>query len=356
MRILHIAPFNTAGVPLTFVRAEKRLGFESRLVTLGRSSQDREEDVCLDFPFLDFWATRWIKCVVTPKQRRGVSRVAQVLEQIPLYWTAGGLSENLLIRFRELLWRSKIKKAIHHYDLLNYDVYQLDGGLGFYRDGRFVRELKNRGKKIICCYTGSDLRIRGVIPEIDCMSELNVTVEFDHLQYHPNIHHVPFPLDISQFNVRDEVQGDRIRIGHAPTHRAAKGSEVIIPVVKNLEKRYSVELVLIEGLSYNKAIEMKSTCHIFIDQIGDLGYGVNSIEALAMGIPTCSCLAPGFEELYSDHPFIVIDEQNLESKIVELIKNRRLRLKKGREGRKWVEKYHDFIKVVRKIHGLAGLS
>ena len=72
-----------------------------------------------------------------------------------------------------------------------------------------------------------------------------------------------------------------------------------------------------------------------------------------MGIPTCSCLAPGFDEQYADHPFIVIDEQNLKSRLISLIKDKELRIKKAREGREWVKKYHDPIKVVEKIHKLA---
>ena len=60
-RILHLAPFNTSGVPITLVRAEREVGFESRLITLGRDSRNYEEDICLDLPFLDFIGTRLAK-------------------------------------------------------------------------------------------------------------------------------------------------------------------------------------------------------------------------------------------------------------------------------------------------------
>ncbi|RKY83642.1 hypothetical protein DRQ09_09770, partial [candidate division KSB1 bacterium] len=52
MKILHIAPFNIAGIPLTFVKAEKKLGFHSRLITLGKEKQNREKDICLNLPFI----------------------------------------------------------------------------------------------------------------------------------------------------------------------------------------------------------------------------------------------------------------------------------------------------------------
>jgi len=147
---------------------------------------------------------------------------------------------------------------------------------------------------VICCYTGSDLRTRGVIPEIDAIADLNISVEYDHLQFHPRIWHVPFPLEIDKFQFRYEQPAGLLHIGHAPTNRKAKGSDIIIPCIQSLEKKYPVKLVLIENLSYQEALKRKRSCHIFIDQIGNLGYGMNAIEALAMGIPTCTSLAPGF--------------------------------------------------------------
>ena len=116
-----------------------------------------------------------------------------------------------------------------------------------------------------------------------------------------------------------------------------------------------MKLRLIENLPYEEALKRKSLCHIFIDQIGDLGYGINGLESLAMGIPTCSCLAAGFDEEYPDNPFIVIDKNNLESRLIHLIQDRGLRMKKGLEGREWVRKYHDPVKVVKRIHELAGI-
>ena len=356
MRILHIAPFNTAGVPYTFVQAEIDLGHESRLITLGRNRQEREEDICLELPFLDSWVVRSIKRFVTPSQRREIRHIARIPEKIPLIWKPNGWIERSLFKFRETIWKSKVDRAIREFGLKEFDVYQLDGGLGFYRDGRVMQGLQKCGKKIICCYTGSDLRTRGVIPSIDALSDLNVTVEFDHLQYHPNIHHIPFPLGIFHFEMNNASDEGPVRIGHAPTSRAAKGSDIIIPIVRALENVYPAKLVLIEGMSYQNAIELKRSCHIFIDQIGDLGYGINSLESLAMAIPTCSSLAPGFHEAYPEHPFIEVSASSLKDQLIRLIENADLRGRLGKKGQTWVQRVHDAKSVVNKVHHLAGLS
>ena len=353
MKILHIAPFNVAGVPITFVKAERQLGFHSRLITLAKNSQGYEEDICLNLPFLDFKGFTEFKRIIGGKFRVEITNRAPQLTEIPLKWLPNGL-EKLFILFREYVWKSKIGKVLKQINIDQFDVIQLDGGIGFYRDGRDIIQFKRAGKKIICCYTGSDLRVRGVIPQIDAVSDLNVSVEFDHLLLHPNIHHVFFPFDASKFKLATPGDDGTIYIGHAPTNRAAKGSAIIITVVKELEKKYPVKLILIENLPYEKALELKSLCHIFIDQIGDLGYGISGLESLAMGIPTCSCLAPGFDELYPDNPFVVIDELNMKSSLISLIEDKSLRIKKGREGREWVKKFHDPVWVVQKIHELPG--
>ncbi len=356
LKILHIAPFNIAGVPITFVRAERQLGFYSRLITLGHDPRNYEEDICLRLPFMNSSFTFIAKKFFSPAERLNVDNRLKRPEKIPPTWQPHGAPERLLIKIREILWQKKIRRVMEQINFWNFDVYQLDGGLEFYRDGRLVKQLKRNGKKVICCYTGSDLRTRGVIPEIDALSDLNVTTEFDHIKLHPRIHHVFFPFDLSKIHRRPEPDDSIIKIGHAPTNRSAKGSDKIIAAIQELQQNLPVQMILIENLPHAEALRRKAECHIFVDQIGELGYGINSLEALAMGIPTCSCLAPGFARQYPDHPFVVINEHNIKAKLMELVHNKVLRKEKSRLGRDWVARYHDAIRVVQKIHKLAGIT
>ena len=352
--ILHIAPFNVAGVPLSFVKAERALGYYSRLITLGQTQQKREEDLSLDLPLLNSPITRLGKFVATPADRRIIDNKKKTPKTIPITWEANGILENSLVKAREFFWRPIISNFLKSFNLFEFDIIQLDGGLGFFRDSHLIQQLKQSGKKLICCYTGSDLRTRGVIPTIDRLSDLNVTVEFDHLQYHPNIHHVPFPSDLSFFTRFKKAKADKkeIIIGHAPTNRLAKGSDVIIRVVQELASRYPIHLELIENLPYETALEKKADCDLFIDQLGDLGYGMNGVESLALGIPTFTSIVTGFDKIYPDHPFIAVDECTLREKLEFYIIHTEQRLQKGIEGMQWVQKTHDAISVVKKIHNL----
>ena len=261
MNILHIAPFNVAGVPITFVKAERKLGFNSRLITLAKNSRGYEEDICLDLPFLNFRGFTNFKRLIGGKSRTEITNHTPQRTALPHKWKSNKL-EKLFINIREYFWKSKIEAALKLINIDQFELIQLDGGIGFFRDGTDILELKQKGKKIICCYTGSDLRLRGVIPQIDVISDLNVSVEFDHLSLHPKIHHVFFPFDATKFEQAAADENGKILIGHSPTNRSAKGSDIIIPVVKELEKKYPAKLVLIENLPYKQALELKNKCHI----------------------------------------------------------------------------------------------
>ncbi len=352
-RILHLAPFNTSGVPITFVRAERKLGFESRLITLARDPRGYEEDICLELPFLHSNGVRWAKHAFSNTKKMQVSNRRSAATQTPPVWQPHSRPEKWLIAIRESLWQAKIRRVLQEIDFWNFDLYQLEGGLEFFRDGRTVRELKRRGKKIVILYTGSDLRTRGIIPAIDQLADLRLTLEFDHLALDPGLTHVFFPFEFEKFEaIKTRPPRDQIVIGHAPTNRHAKGSAAIIAAVKSLANDFPVYLELIEGMPHAEAMRRKAGCDIFIDNLGELGYGVNAIEALALGLCTCTSLMPEFLALYPGHPFVEITFENVKEQLYRLCANAGLRRELGQKGRAWAEKHYEAAQVVRRVHQL----
>ncbi|MDZ7267325.1 MAG: glycosyltransferase [candidate division KSB1 bacterium] len=351
-RILHLAPFNTSGVPITCVRAERRLGWHSRLITFGRDPRGYEEDVCLELPLLDFAGLRWAKRLFSHPDRLQVNNTRHITRSGPPQWQPHTRAEQWLLQLREWLWTPAIQRALAAVDFWNFDVYQFDGGMEFYRDGRLVRELKRRGKTIICLYTGSDLRTRGLVPAVDRQADLRLTLEFDHLLLDPSLHHLFFPFEFERYVVQPAKSSGPLVIGHAPTNRHAKGSELIIAAVQSLAGEFPVRLELIEGMPHAEAMRRKAACDIFIDNLGELGYGVNAIEALALGICTCTSLMPDFSARYPDHGFVEITAQNLVEKLRWLCRHPDERMRLARAGRAWALAHHGAQAVVQHIHHL----
>jgi glycosyltransferase involved in cell wall biosynthesis len=351
LKILYLAPEHYTGALELFVQAHRQLGNESRLVTLYRSHSGYSEDICLRLPLVgphrSLMTLRRLAYFGHGQQGMYTPKVGH-----PPVWRPANLAEKLFFRARDVLWAPRVYRAIEEYDLMEFDIYHLESGLGFFRDGRVIGRLKTMGKKIVCSYHGTDLRQRGVIPEIDAISDLNLTCELDLMSMHPRINYLFLPIDTSRFVLRehrDEVQ----RIGHAPTSRYFKGSDRIIQVCRELEREFGVQLVLIENKPHPEALRLKHSCDIFVDQIANLGgwgYGMNSLESLSMGIPTCTNMVPQYEEFLPDHPFINVDSQNLKDQLVQLIGDSELRKRKREEGRRWVERRHDTRVVVKQLY------
>ncbi|MGH2568757.1 MAG: hypothetical protein ACRDGA_10480, partial [Bacteroidota bacterium] len=183
-----------------------------------------------------------------------------------------------------------------------------------------------------------------VDPTMDELSDLNLTNESDHLLRHPNIHYMYIPFDASEYRVRT-YDNTRLRIIHSPSNRATKGTEIIIPVMQRVQRERNVEFVLVEGKPHQEVVEIKQTCDIAIEQVGNYGgtgYGRNSLETLAMGIPTVTEITPDYIAWLPENPFILATPESLFDRVIELIDNPNLRRQKGSEGRSWVEKYHSF--------------
>ena len=220
--------------------------------------------------------------------------------------------------------------------------------MDFFRDLRFSGELKKRGKKIVCCYYGSDLRTRGIFKELDEMSDLNLTVEYDHLSLHNNINYIFFPFDTSGYDIKKKIN-KKIKIIHSPTNRKFKGTDKILNVINELDKKRQIEFFLIENMDRNKVLEIKSGCDLAIDQVGGemggTGYGKNSIENLSMGVPTFTEFTEDYLSFIKENPFIHSTIKTLEENIIRLIDNEILRNEISISGRLWVEKYHSFDSV-----------
>jgi len=352
LRILHLCDQNWVGTASTFVKYHNAFGNYSRLVTLSRCASEFEEDICLNLPLVrgsafDMALKRVMNVIHSEAPKSVDTQKGRV-------WRPRSRFESTLFTLRDSLWAPRIYGAVDRYDLLSYDIYHLESGAGFFRDSRLIKKLSAMGKKIVCYYLGTDIRERGIIPEIDALSDLNITTEFDHLALHPGLRFSFLPFEVSDFEVR-AAENERLRICHAPRNRALKGTGRIIEVVREMERRHNVELVLIEGKPHAEALEIKRTCDIAIDQIGDrggTGYGVNSLETLSMGIPTLTSFTPDFEAFLADHPFVVVNPDTLAASLEEVILDGGLRRQKGRQGRAFVEKYHDAARVTQSIYAM----
>ncbi len=347
MRILHLSPQNYTGVLTLFVRGHRSLGHESNLVTFYRSKNLYADDICLNLPFVGPMEWLWaLKRLV----RSGSMRVPFTGTSERIFWSPSR-TERVLMALRNLAWTPLINRARRRYGLDDFQVYHLEGGMSFFRDGRDVKRLKAMGKRIVSNYHGLDLRMRGAIRPVWDATDLHTTCEFDLYRRFPEIEYLFLPFDPEQMPEAGEDPA-RIRICHAPRIRSVKGTGDIIRAVENLSRSLPVDLVLIENLQHSDALKLKAGCQIAVDQVasGDMGYGVNSLESLSMGICTVTNLSEAYREFIPDHPFCLVNQETLEKTLKELVLDSDMRKRYAASGPPWVRKRHHWKTVAEHLH------
>ncbi len=325
---------------MDFVNMHRKFGFVSRLVTYYKNTLKFPEDISLNLPtHTGKLAKNWrdSKIQETPLYADKHKELKYYSPKNPI--------ESVYFSIRDFRNTKKINKTIKEFNLNDFDIYHFDGGMDLFRDSRFALSLKDKKKKIVCCYFGSDLRTRGVFKTMDDISDLNLTVEFDHLNIHKNIHYIYFPFDETEFKPIQK-NNSKLKIVHSPTNRHFKGTDKIIPVIDEIRNERQVEFVLLENLPRDSVLEIKSGCDIAIDQIGGesggSGYGKNSLETLAMGLPTVTEFSEDYFKFLGDNPFINSDITNLKKNLLRLIDSEELRKDLSKKGMEWIKKTHSF--------------
>ncbi len=343
LKILHIAALNFAGVPYSFYQMHKVVGDHSRIITLHKNDKDFSEDICLNLllPKSDV-AKKW--------RKKKINLVESQFANSLHYFEPKNTFEKYYFLFNDLLRKGIVNETIEKYNLNDFDIIHYDGGLDFYRNSHQAIKWKKEGKKIVCAYYGSDLRSRGLIKEMDEISDLNITSEYDHLALKPDLEYLFYPYDPSELPERKVINDEKVRIVHSPTNRKFKGTDLIISVLDKIKKEKRIEFLLLENLPRQKVLEVKSTCDICIDQVGGTmggtGYGKAGLETLAMGIPTITNMTDDYAKWLPENPFVIANTADQLYKILnELIDINDLRNELGKKGKVWAEKYHGFQNV-----------
>ena len=96
---------------------------------------------------------------------------------------------------------------------------------------------------------------------------------------------LPYAISVGKLEPELPTVDGPLRIAHAPSDRAAKGTAHLIAAVAALQARYpgGCELELIEGLPHAQALERIRACHVLADQLLIGWYGGVAVEAMMLG-------------------------------------------------------------------------
>ena len=344
MKVLYVAAEHVSGTLALFQQEHRRRGDECRYVTFWPSRWGFPEDICLNLSFMpDRPWVRGLREMFLRFRGHGIHRPLKAREP---YWNPRPL-EKALFAFRDFINWPEIETAIRRHGLADFDIVHLDGGLDFTRDARFVESVRASGKHVACFFHGTDLRNRGVVRNVDRQVELRLTSEWDLLEYDPRLEYLYLPFETKRYADRTHRFHNPIRICHA-SRNIFKGTKQIVEAVNRLKQKHALELSLLQDMPHDMALGVKNECDIFVDQLtnaGGWGYGMSSVEALAMGLPVVTNIPSQMSEQLGDHPFVQADPLTIMDVLERLITNQYLCRACSQAGQKWVRARHD-VKVV----------
>ena len=316
MRVLH-SPVNVAGGPGAISEGLRELGVESTLLVFNERPFERGFDVNLEL--------------------RDTSRVSSVPFNLPK-------------QLRALAWA-----------LREFDVFHFHAGLTLAPRRITLPLLRRRGKGIVFQSWGSDLRGRSA-SEVGYLRQAGAVIVGSYLTRRlaprgpwPEYDVVPPAIVLRDWEPAPAEPGVVVRVAHAPSKRAVKGTEAVIAAVDALRGRGApIELDLIEGVPNREARLRYATADVIVDQLKIGWYGMFAIESMALGKPVVVHLdeeaAAETEEAFGlELPLVRADEGNLENVLAGLLEVRETLPELGRRSREYVERVHAHTSVAKRV-------
>lgn len=296
----------------------------------------------------------------------------------------------------ERWWRVKplallIPWAVFLWAVLRYDIFQLyfDGGFLNRTIGKRLEMplLKLLGKKVIVSAYGADVRVERVTRALgpyncctDCTQRL-VACICDERRAARNLAHVRryADLTLSMGDMIEYTPGSRngvfywaidlkkwpfvgvplasspVKVVHAPNHAQFKGTRYLVECVARLQKEgYAVELMLVQGLKNDEAMERYKQADIVADQFLVGWHGNFAVEAMALGKPVVAYIRKPEEYLPKgiECPIVSANPDSLKQALVTLIENPHLRYDLGIRGRRYVEQVFSLERVGERMDRL----
>lgn len=310
-------------------------------------------------------------------KREDFDHVIKLFENRILHWLV-----ILIVSYPLFLWA-----------LWKYDIFQFyfDGGYLSHTPLKWVELplLKLAGKKIVVSPYGSDVIMPSKIKNKykwnvalfieESYPDINENAISKNIQYFSKysdfiigvesytdyllkwdiiMHYVP--IDPIAWTPIYQTNNPKVKIVHAPNHRALKGTQYLIDACEELKKEgYPIELIIVEKMKNEDAKKIYEQADIIADQFIGGWHGLFAIESMALGKPVLCYMR---EDLLrnnpraKDCPIVSTNPDNLKENLIKLINDKELRIELGKRGKKYIEKYHtkDYIgtqmdKIYRKL-------
>ncbi len=245
--------------------------------------------------------------------------------------------------------------------LPRFDVFHFHAGLTLAPRRLTLPLLQRRKKGIVFQSWGSDLRGRDA-SEVGYLKDAGAVIVGSYLTRRlaprgpwPEYDVVPPAIVLDDWEPAPTEPGEAMRVAHAPSKRAVKGTEAVIAAVEALRSRGApIELDLIEGVPNREARKRYAAADLIVDQLKIGWYGMFAIESMALAKPVVVHLdeeaAAETEEAFGvELPLVRAEAKDLEDVLEGLLEVRESLPELGRQSRAYVEHVHSHTQVARQV-------
>lgn len=272
---------------------------------------------------------------------------------------------------REEKIKDYMKEAINKYDIFHFHF-----GETFLPDKSDLEFLKKHGKKMVVHHHGSEVRsltlarksnpyvlVKPEWTEKKIQENLKILSTYiDHAivqdyelesyikDYYKNVHVIPNAIDLEDFQPHYPSAKTSPLIVHAPTLRNLKGTEFVLEAVNQLKQSgTSLDFQLIERMSHQETKQLLSKADIVIDQLRIGACGYITVEAMALGKPVICYIREDLLEKYpKEFPIINATPDTITNVLKELINKPNQWDKIGKQGRRYVDEFHNINKTTNR--------
>ncbi len=260
------------------------------------------------------------------------------------------------------------------------DLFHFHNGNSFLTDNADIPFIHAAGKKMIMHHWGSDVRTSwrtkklnryglppGYMSDKDIHERLvrlsrhiqHAVVQdaelYPHVKdYYRHVHIVPVACEVRRFRPVYPVLGSRpLRIVHAPTRPAFKGSRYVEAAITSLKRQYPIDYISVQKKSHQEALRIYASADVIIDQLLCGSYGVLTVEAMAMGKPVIAYIREDVRRSQpAELPIIQADPQSIHAVLRGILQQPDRLQVIGRASRVYVERRHDTRVIIPQLQAI----
>ena len=174
--------------------------------------------------------------------------------------------------------------------------------------------------------------------------------------YSEKLAYIPLPVNIGEVKLKELPPLDKINffIGINKARNEFKGTDILYEVVQQVARIYpdDVRVTKVESVMYSEYLSRIQDAHVVLDQLYSYSPAMNGLLTMALGKVLVGGGEPDMYHLLGEselRPIVNVypEKQDIYKKLEDLVLHKSTITERAKDGRIFIEKHHDYMKVAQ---------